>query len=162
MHRVVETTELGPSDIGWAPTGMQIASRIRRAHHHLERELASMLRPERTSFPQLEVLLVLDDHPKLHAGGIARQLGIRRQSAHQLLTSLARDGRVNLLPMSGPLPGAVLTTEGGELISKCIDALEPVVGALGRLTAADRLALFRLLQQMEAALRPPPRRWWPD
>jgi len=131
-------------------------------HHTLQLSLDHALENEGLSFAQVEVMAELGDRPNLHAGAVARRLGIRRQSAHALLTKLHAMGLVELLPRNEGVRCAYLTDIGKTVAWRCMDALQSGIGGLGRLTAAERRGILQTLDDVEAALRPPRRHRWFD
>jgi DNA-binding MarR family transcriptional regulator len=150
-----------PAETTWGPTGWDLVTRFRQVHHALQLSLDRALENEGLSFAQVEVMAELGDRPNLHAGAIARRLGIRRQSAHALLTKLHAMGLVAVMPRKEGVRCAYLTDIGKTVAWRCMDTLQPGVGGLSRLTAAERRRILRTLDDVEAALRPP-RHWWFD
>lgn len=136
--------------------------RFHQVHHTLHLSLDRALENEGVSFAQVQVMVELGDRPNLHAGAIARLLRIRRQSAHALLAKLSAKGLVELMPRREGVRCAYLTDIGKTVAWRCMDALQPGVGVLGRLPAAERRRLLQTLDEVEATLRPPRRHRWFD
>lgn len=145
-----------------APTSWQVARLLRRVNHALEATVNATLREKGLTFAQLEVLVLLDDHPNLHAGGIARTLGVRRQSAHELIQRLHREHLIGLIPKADGVQGVFLTSRGRQRASRALSAVEPILGGLVRRSPSNGRDLVAALRRAETALRPPPARWWLD
>jgi len=94
------------------PSARELVAAARRFHHVLQARLDRALNGCGLSFAQYEVLELLAEEPKLHAGELGRRLRISRQSAHGLLAQLERADLVELLPRDGTIRGAWLTRTG--------------------------------------------------
>lgn len=116
-----------PAEPAWGPTAWDLVMRFHQVHHTLHLSLDRALENEGVSFAQVQVMAQLGDRPNLHAGAIARLLGIRRQSAHALLAKLSAKGLVELMPRREGVRCAYLTDIGKTVAWRCMDALRPGV-----------------------------------
>jgi DNA-binding MarR family transcriptional regulator len=158
----VHPSEWSEADDGRDPTWWEVVRLLRRVNHAVEATINATLREEGLTFAQLQVLILLDDRPNLHAGGIARTLGVRRQSAHELIQRLYREHLIGLLPKTDGVQGVFLTSLGRQRASDALDVLEPIVAGLVRRSASNGRDLVAALRRAEMALRPPAGRWWLD
>jgi DNA-binding MarR family transcriptional regulator len=71
-------------------TARELIVALRHLHHVLLARLDGAVEGQGMSYAQYEVLLLLEEEPKLHAGEIGRRLGVTRQAAHGLLRQLER------------------------------------------------------------------------
>jgi DNA-binding MarR family transcriptional regulator len=141
-----------------APSPAELVAAARRFHRRLRRLLNEALESAGISYAQFEVLDALIADRNHHTGSLAQQLGITRQSAHDLVRKLDAAGFVERLPPDAGVRGVRVTDEGSAQRDRCIQALEPFRMALGRMTPEARRSFDHALIAAEAAIRPPP--WW--
>ncbi len=135
---------------------------VRRFHRKLEQALDGAVRGLGLSFAQYEVMELLDNEPKLHAGELARILGGSRQAAHHLVHQLERASLIELLPPDGSLRGARLTDRGERRLHRARATLEATWRRIAALPHEQWNALHDAHRNVERALGEPVRRWWFD
>ncbi len=135
---------------------------VRRFHRKLEQALDAAVRSLGLSFAQYEVMELLDDQPKLHAGELARMLGGSRQAAHRLVHQLERASLVELLPLDGSVRGVRLTDRGEHRLHRARGTLEATSQRIAALPREQSAAMFDAHRSVERALGEPVRRWWFD
>jgi DNA-binding MarR family transcriptional regulator len=142
------------------PNGWDVVRQLRFVQHALEASLDATLRDHGISLAQLEVMVVLDDHPNHHAAAIARILGVRRQTVHDLLRQLHRAHHVGLLPKQEGLRGAYLTPAGRRVADDAFASIQPILEGLIRRSPSNGRDLVAALRRAQTAFRAPARSWW--
>jgi DNA-binding MarR family transcriptional regulator len=110
------------------------------------------LRPHGLTMRQYGLLLQLRLEPELTMSDLARQLGIARQSLHEMVGELERAGHLRRLPgASGRTRRLALTPATAGLLAHAEGALmDAEAGFLGDLTLKEAETLRRLLQRLLA------------
>ena len=127
----------------------------RRLNAHIDRDLKDL----GLTWGRFHMLVVLNrTNGWIHAGSLARKMGITRQSAHALLHHL--DERGFLRWMHDPwVHSARLTTDGARILAQAHEALGDTFAAIERVevprTQGDRRGGV-LDQTRTAPARPPP------
>jgi DNA-binding MarR family transcriptional regulator len=109
------------------------------------------------------VLEALESEPRVHAGQLARNMRITRQSMHELVRKLRLAGLILLLPKDLGVRGLELTREGRTRLRLARNAVGSELRPLGEaLTPQETGKLLDLLSRCEHAVRPRPAPWWLD
>jgi DNA-binding MarR family transcriptional regulator len=142
------------------PTTEVIVSAItsgRRLVARIDRDLKDL----GLTWGRFHALVVIDrTNGWIHAGAIARKMGITRQSAHALLRTLDDRGllRWKVEPW---VRSARLSTDGALILAEAYGALADTFDAIQRLDAKERKAIVVAEYAIRRELhRPPTRRPW--
>jgi DNA-binding MarR family transcriptional regulator len=129
---------------------------LKQASSALRTAMEDVLRPLGMTVTHYSCLELLAQRPGLSNSELARGAFVTRQSMSVLLQTLERDGfvsRPEQAPVGKVLPTR-LTARGRRSLAKASVAVRSVeVRMLGRMTEAERLVAFRVLQGMIHALR---------
>jgi len=113
---------------------------------------------------RFHALIVIDrTNGWIHAGALARKMGITRQSAHTLLRRL--DERGFLRWQAEPwVRSARLTTDGAQILAQAYEALADTFAAIERVSAQERRSIVTAEYAIDRELRRPPQRrpWYAD
>lgn len=107
------------------------------------------------SAPQVHTLLALGNEGSLAMGDLARRVAVTEKTVTGLVDRLERDGLVQR--RRDDLDRRVIhvaLTASGEALARRLDAevLQALTRLLGRLDAADRRHLFRIVSKLTASL----------
>jgi DNA-binding MarR family transcriptional regulator len=159
-------TDTDPGTNEWlsvGPDAWDLVCSTRRAARRIERKLDRLLSVLGLTFTHLEALHVVWDRHSTTPGWLARELGISRQGAQQVLEKLAQRGLIEMFVADGGRRCARLTTFGREQLMQGSSWLTEVLDAVDRIPAANRRALLEALRRLEVAITA--RRaasWWLD
>jgi len=132
----------------------------RRLHTRIDRDLKDL----GLTWGRYHALVVLDrTNGWIHAGAIARKMGVTRQSAHVLLHHL--DERGFLLWMDDRwVRSARLSADGARILSQAHEALADTFEAIQRVDVHERKAIVAAEYAIKRELHRPPRRraWYAD
>ena len=126
----------------------------RRLHTRIDRDLKDL----GLTWGRYHALVVLDQtNGWIHAGAIARRMGVTRQSAHALLHHL--DERGLLLWMDDRwVHSARLSADGTRVLAEAHEVLGDTYAAIERVEVRDRKAVVAAEYAIDRELRRPPRR----
>jgi DNA-binding MarR family transcriptional regulator len=131
--------------------------RVWRAENSLSRVLEEALRPAGLSVAQCAVLFHLDLHGSLSAADLSRLIQVTPQGIASTVGHLVARGWIDRRPH--PIHGRVvlltLNTQGDEALRAALTIVEEVETLATRgISDADRRALVRTLDQIEARINP--------
>jgi DNA-binding MarR family transcriptional regulator len=146
-----------------AASARELVAAERRLHRVLRNRLNAAVEGLGLSYAQVEVMLLLNERPNMHASLIARELDATRQGIHRLVRQLELGGLVDVLPPDVGAKPITLTRRGRRRLTNALDAVDArAVTGLRRMSAEDRRRALETMEQCERALRPVPRGWWFD
>jgi DNA-binding MarR family transcriptional regulator len=134
------------------PGAWDVVCSTRRAARQVERKLDRLLSVVGLTFTHLEALHVVWDRHSTTPGWLARELGISRQAAQQVLEKLGQRGLIEMFVAGGGRRCARLTAFGLEQLMQGSRWLTEVLGAVDRIPAAHRRALLEALRRLEVAI----------
>ena len=145
------------------PNAWDVIDASRRLSRRIEGRLDDALEELTVSYAQFEILELLTRDRNAHAAALARRLGVSRQIVSRLLTKLDRAGLVELLPPDGGVRVPLVTRDGRRRIQMAVDATTSIHEQIATLAPDRRTQLVAIMDDLHAALRPPPGRpWWLD
>jgi DNA-binding MarR family transcriptional regulator len=140
------------------PDVAELISAARHFHRQLRARLIEVLDFVDLTYPQFEVLEIIERDPNHHAGSLAGHLGVTRQAAHRIATRMEVAGLVHFLGFDGGVRGIHITEHGLQRLEEArgeLDGFHRFVG--DRLVPRTRRALLDAVRAAEAAIKPPPR-----
>lgn len=139
-------------DVVVAPHPVELAIGLERARHRLVKELDRDLWKIDMTFGSMRVLMSLADAGELlHAGEVARRMGVSRQAAAVTMKRLIEAGALEVVD-EGWARSVRVTPEGRRLLAECLRVTRRTFRALGPLQQQERRELWRLLRKTEAGL----------
>ena len=146
-----------------AASPSELVAAERRLHRVLRNRLNAAVEGLGLSYAQVEVMLLLDERPNMHASLIARELDATRQGIHRLVRQLELGGLVDVLPPDVGAKPITLTRRGRRRLANALDAIDArAVAGLRQMSEDDRRRALETLEECERALRPARPRWWFD
>jgi DNA-binding MarR family transcriptional regulator len=146
-----------------SPDPGELVAAERRLHRVLRNRLNAAVEGLGLSYAQVEILLLLDERPNMHASLIARELDSSRQAIHQLVRQLELGGLVDVLPADVGARPIALTVRGRRRLKMAWDAIESTAHAgFAGMSGEARRTVLESLTVCERALAPTRQRWWFD
>ncbi len=145
-----------------APSAWNVIDSSRRFQRRLETRLDAALEELEISYAQFEILELLSRDRNAHAAAIARRLHETRQIVSRLLIKLDRAGLVELLPPDGGVRVPLVTRLGKRRIELSLQATAEICEKVNQVGPQRLSAFIAVADDLDSALRPPPRSWWLD
>lgn len=143
------------------PPAWDIIVTARRVGRRTDRQLDRILSVRGLTFTQLEALHTLWDRPSSTPGMLARDLGMTRQSAYELLLKLAARGLAEMFAAEGGRRCSRLTLQGRQQLLSGSRWLSEVLATVEAIPGGHRGALLEGLARLEVAITAPRRKkWW--
>jgi DNA-binding MarR family transcriptional regulator len=140
--------------------GLGPGSRHKAGLRRVDRRLDRLLAVQGLTLTHLEALHVAWERHRTNPGQLARELGISRQGAQQVLEKLAQRGLVEMFVADGGRRCARITSFGREQLREGSHWLSEVLGAVNRIPAERRTALLDALGRLEVAVTSRPITPW--
>lgn len=140
-----------------APQSMAAATSVMRVQQVLLSQYDAALAPFALTFPRFEALTLLEfsRDGRLPMTKVSERLMVHPTSATHIIKRLAEQGFVERLPNPEDGRGtlAAITPQGRRVVADATSVLIEGRFALGALTGAERVQLFRLLEKVRRAAR---------
>jgi DNA-binding MarR family transcriptional regulator len=147
-----------PERPGWA-SGPHVISAVRRLCHALDDRIDADVAGCALTAARLECLDRLALDRDAHVAALARDLGIRRQSAAALVARLRRAGLVELLTLDDRVRVPVITFEGERRRQQAHRATTATIRSIESLDVDDRAWLVDLATTLERSIQRDDRVW---
>jgi DNA-binding MarR family transcriptional regulator len=140
---------------GIPPPSLEVIEAAIRCGRRLEARIGRDLHHQGLRWGHVHALLIMERTGGLiHAGSLARRMGITRQSAHAILLRLDDRGFLSWRDESW-IRNVMLTAEGRRALGECLRVLEDTLAAIGRVTVHERKRIVSAERAIDRELRRP-------